>query len=83
MPHLNCDTRVSPERVAHRTANFSLICTGVHNQLMRILLQRLAAVVVLLSWAQVSSAQIADEVIEKSSAVANNVAVNTELFVEP
>lgn len=35
---------------------------------MRILLQRFAAVVVVLSWAQVSSAQTADEVIEKSIA---------------
>jgi len=35
---------------------------------MRILIQRLAAVVLVLAWAQASSAQTADEVIEKSIA---------------
>ena len=35
---------------------------------MKILIQRFAAVAVVLAWAQISSAQTADEVIEKSIA---------------
>lgn len=40
----------------------------VHNREMRILIQRFAVVALVLAWAQASSAQTADEVIEKSIA---------------
>jgi len=60
------DLRSAGETWAITTAVYYRV--WVHNELMSIRIQRLATIVVVLAWAHVSSAQTADEVIEKSIA---------------